>query len=156
MDDAQRARDALDEVHYRRHQVSTLARRRVLPWWSAAGLSVLALGQGVVLDLQAQAPGRGTWYLWYALVMAVVIVLVGIRVRRSVGLQPRGWAARAANVRMWALLGVFLAGTVVVGTVLRALDVPWDQTAGACGGLVVAWAVGLHQRRSDRSGTPRG
>jgi peptidoglycan/LPS O-acetylase OafA/YrhL len=153
VDDPERAREALDEVSYRRRQVSTLVHRRALPWWYAAGLSVLLLAQAVVLDLRMLHPERVGPPLQYGIsaVVAVVIVGLGILVHRSVGLRPRSWAARAANVRLLTLAGVYLAVTIAVGTVLRALDVPWDQTVGACCGLVVVWILGLRRRRSEMS-----
>lgn len=156
VDDPQRAREALDEVRYRQRQASTHALLRALPWWCAVGLSVVALGQGVLLDLQLLGPGREHWDLASWLVGTAVVLVLVLLVQCTTGLQPRGWAARAVGVRVLALVGVYLVSDIVVGTVLRALDLPWDQTAGAVGGLVAAWVLGLHRRRSDRAGTARG
>lgn len=153
MDDPERARAALEEVRLRQQQVSALVTRRMLPWWYAAGVSVLVIGQAVVLDLETQDPSRVGWQFRYGVFMVVVLLALFYGVHRSLGLRPRDWAVRDANVRLLAAVGVHVLVWIVVGTVLRSLDLPWDQTTGAVCGVVAAWVLDLLRRRS---GAPRG
>ena len=156
VDDAERAREALDEVRARQQQVSTMVTRRMLPWWLVAGLSALVIGQAVVLDLETQDPGRVGWQLGYGIVATVVLLAVLWRLHRTMGLRPRDWAVRDANARLLTAIGVYLLVCIGVGTVLRGLDLPWDQTTGAVCGVVAVCVVDLVRHlRTERSGEPR-
>lgn len=156
MDDAERAREALDEVRFRHRQVSTMVSRRMLPWWYVAGLSVLVVGQAVVLDLVTQDPSLVGWQLRYGILMAVVLLGMGYGVHRSVGLQARDWAVRDAKVRFFSAVGVYLVVWISVGTVMRGLDLPWDQTTGAVCGVVAVCILELVRSRTGRSGASQG
>ena len=155
VDDAERAREALDEVRSRQQQVSTMVTRRMLPWWFVAIFSALVIGQAVVLDLETQDPSR-VWQLPYGTFAVAVMLALYWRLHRTMGLRPRDWAARDANARLLTAVGVYLVVWISVGTVLRGLDLPWDQTTGAVGGVVAVCVVDLVRHlRSGRSGEPR-
>jgi hypothetical protein len=157
VDDAERAREALDEVRSRQQQVSTMVTRRMLPWWYAAGVSALVIGQAVVLDLELQDPSRVGWQFRYGVFMVAALLALFWGVRRSMGLRPRDWAVRDANARLLTAVGVYLVVWIAVGTVMRGLDLPWDQTTGAVCGVVAVWVVDLvRRRRAERSGASRG
>lgn len=151
VDDADRAREALDEVAFRREQVSTMASRRLLPWWYVTVLSVLVIGQAVVLDLTMRDPSLGGWQLRYGIFMAVVLIGMSYAVSRSAGLQARGWAARDAKIRLFSAMGVYLVVWIAAGTVMRGLDLPWDQTTGAVCGVVAVCVLELVRSRTRRS-----
>jgi hypothetical protein len=156
VDDAERAREALDEVRSRQQQVSTMVTRGMLPWWFVAGFSALVIGQAVVLDLEMQDPSRA-WQLPYGAFAVAVMLALYWRLHRTMGLRPREWAVRDANARLLTAVGVYLVVWIAVGTVMRGLDLPWDQTTGAVCGVVAVWVVDLvRRRRAERSGVSRG
>ncbi|OLS96883.1 hypothetical protein BJF90_43185 [Pseudonocardia sp. CNS-004] len=141
--DGQTAREALAEVHGRQQQVSAMVWRQGMPAWLVGSLVALYLILAVRGDIRTQVPEwNGPFLKWVVPVLGVLAAVAVLLVAyRRLGLRPHGPAGRP-----YTMLGVlavgYLALSIVIGTVLRANDVAWDQTLSTVAAMAVVVVVG--------------
>lgn len=150
MVDRRQANEALAEVRGRQEQVSAIVWRQGVPAWLVGTAAALYLALSVVQDARTQVPGwNGPFLKWVVPGLAVLVfVAMLLVVHRRLGLRPHGPAGRAFTV-LGVLALVYLVLAIGIGTVLRANDVPWDQTLSAVPAMVVVLIVGAVWRAVD-------
>jgi uncharacterized membrane protein len=141
--DRQTAREALAEVRGRQQQVSAMVWRQGIPAWLVGSLVALYLVLAVRQDIRTQVPEwNGPFLKWVVPVLGLLaVVAVLLVVHRRLGLRPHGPAGRAYTM-LGVLALVYLVLAIVIGTVLRANDVAWDQTLSTVAAMAVVVVVG--------------
>lgn len=141
--DRQTAREALAEVRGRQEQVSVLVWRQGMPAWLVGSLAALYLVLAVRQDIRTQVPEwNGPFLKWVVPVLGLLaVVALLLVVHRRLGLRPHGPAGRAYTV-LGVLALVYLVLAIVIGTVLRANDIAWDQTLSTVAAMAVVVVVG--------------
>ncbi|GAA1638595.1 hypothetical protein [Actinoplanes couchii] len=128
------AAKALAEMQRRTEQTLRQGSPRRIPawhtWGSAAGLTLVF------------ASGDFSGWAAIALIVAGVAVTVGLTILldRVTGVRLRMRALRAWP--MVLVIGAILVAAIVVGSVMRLYDVPFDSTIGGLAGALVG-VVGL-------------
>lgn len=150
MTNRQQARAALAEVHGRQEQVSALVWRQGAPAWLVGAVAALYLVNSVAQDIRTEVPEwNGPFLKWVVPVLGLLgIVAVLAVAHRRLGLRPRGPAGRAYTV-LGVLAIAYLVLAIAIGTVLRANDVPWDQTLSAVTAMAVVLVLGAVWRAVD-------
>lgn len=150
MMDRQHAREALAEVRGRQEQVSAIVWRQGMPAWLVGALATLYLVSSVAQDVRTQVPGwNGPFLKWVVPALGLLaVVAVLLVVHRRLGLRPHGPAGRAYTV-LGVLSVAYLVLAIAIGTVLRANDVPWDQTLSAVTAMAVVLVLGAVWRAVD-------
>lgn len=130
--------------------MSAIVWRQGVPAWLVGAVAALYSVSSVAHDVRTQVPGwNGPLLKWVVPALGLLAVVAVLLVaHRRIGLRPYGPAGRAYTV-LGVLAVAYLVLAIAIGTVLRANDVPWDQTLSAVPAMALVLALGAVWRAVD-------
>lgn len=148
--DAKQARDSLRKIEEHKRQAVEQVGGAELSWWYVLCLAVALFAAGASNDIpwfNGYGPTDVRQYIPLATVLVVMVVLATL-LRRSAGARlHRSHSPKHLTAGVAGIIAACLVVFIVVGTVLRSYDVPFDGTiAAAVGALVFVAGAGLLRR----------